>query len=235
MTDLEQLLVVQEHDTRSDQLRHRRAALSERAALVALEAAMADLDRQASDASATRDGLAARQERMEVELTADLRKGAELDRRLSQTVVPREAEAFQSEAKVVAAHRSQLEDDILSLMETIEPIEDRLGVLAAQRADLDARAALAREELARAESVIDGEASEVSAARRAAAEAIPASLLTRYERQRTRLGGIAVARLEHGHCTGCNLEISRSELDVLLARPPDALVECEHCGRLLVR
>jgi predicted nucleic acid-binding Zn-ribbon protein len=196
---------------------------------------MADLDRQARDASATRDGLAAKQERMEVELAADLRKGAELDRRLSQTVVPREAEAFQSEAKVVAAHRSHLEDDILALMETIEPIEDRLDEIAAQRADLDARASLAREELARAEVVIDGEASEVSAARRAAAEAIPASLLARYERQRTRLGGIAVARLEHGHCTGCNLEISRSELDVLLRKPPDSLVECEHCGRLLVR
>jgi predicted nucleic acid-binding Zn-ribbon protein len=154
---------------------------------------------------------------------------------MSQTVVPREAEAFQAEAKVVAAHRSHLEDDILAFMETIEPIEIRLGEIVAQRADLDARAALARDDLARAEAVIDADAADVSAARRAAAEGLPDTLLARYERQRARLGGIAVARLEHGHCTGCNLEISRSELDTLLARPPDALVECEHCGRLLVR
>jgi predicted nucleic acid-binding Zn-ribbon protein len=235
MSDLEKLLVVQGHDTRSDQLRHRRAALPERAALAAIEKVIADIDGEAKAASVDRDGLAAKQERMEVDLTADLRKAAELDRRLSQTVVPREAEAFQAEAKVVAAHRSHLEDDIIALMETIEPIEIRLAEIATQRAELVARAAVAREELTRAEAVIDAELAEVTAARRAAAEGLPDSLLARYERQRARLGGIAVARLEHGHCTGCNLEISRSELDALLARPPDALVECEHCGRLLVR
>jgi predicted nucleic acid-binding Zn-ribbon protein len=235
MSDLERLLVVQGHDTRSDQLRHRRAALPERGALGAIEKVIADLDGEARAASVDRDGLAAKQERMEVDLTADLRKAAELDRRLSQTVVPREAEAFQAEARVVAAHRAHLEDDIFALMETIEPIENRLAEIAVQRGELEARAAVARGDLASAEAVIDAELAEVAEARRAAAEGLPDALVARYDRQRARLGGIAVARLEHGHCTGCNLEISRSELDALLARPPDALVECEHCGRMLVR
>ena len=132
-------LVVRGHDTRSDQLRHRRAALPERSALGVIEKVIADLDGEARAASVERDGLAAKQERMEVELTADLRKAAELDRRLSQTVVPREAEAFQAEARVVAAHRSHLEDDIFALMETIEPIEIRLAEIAAQRGELDGR------------------------------------------------------------------------------------------------
>jgi uncharacterized protein len=235
MSDLENLLVVQEHDTRSDQLRHRRAALPERGALASIDKVIADLDREASASLAGRDGLSAKQERMEVELAADLRKSAELDRRLSQTVVPREAEAFQAEAKVVAAHRSHLEDDIYALMETIEPIDDRLKEIASQRASLDERATVARAELAAAEVVIDAEAAEVTAARRIAAEAVAESLMARYERQRARLGGVAIARLEHGHCMGCRVEISRGELDAMLARPPDALVECEHCGRMLVR
>jgi predicted nucleic acid-binding Zn-ribbon protein len=235
MNDLEKLLVVQEHDTRSDQLRHRRATLPERRALTTIESVIVDLDSEARAAALEREGLVAKQDRMEVDLTADLRKTAEINRRLSQSVVPREAEAFQAEAKVVAAHRSHLEDDILALMETIEPIEVRLGEIAAQRAELEARAAVAHEALAGAEAVIDAEVANVRAAREAAADGLPAELLTRYDRQRSRLGGIAVARLEHGHCTGCNLEISRGELDALLSRPPNALVECEHCGRLLVR
>jgi len=235
MNDLEKLLVVQEHDTRSDQLRHRRMTLPERSVLAGIEAVITDLDAEARAATADRQGLVAKQDRLEVDLTADLRKSAEINRRLSQSVVPREAEAFQAEARVVAAHRSHLEDDILALMETIEPIEVRLAEIAAQRAELDARATVAREELAGAEAVIDAEIADEFAARQGAAEGLVATLLTRYERQRTRLGGIAVARLEHGHCTGCNLEISRGELDALLSRPPNALVECEHCGRLLVR
>jgi predicted nucleic acid-binding Zn-ribbon protein len=120
-------------------------------------------------------------------------------------------------------------------METIEPIEVRLNEITDQRTELDGRAAVAREELARAEATIDAEIADASAARDAAAEGLPESLLSRYERQRVRMGGIAVARLEHGHCTGCNLEISRGELDALLSRPPNSLVECEHCGRMLVR
>jgi uncharacterized protein len=209
--------------------------LPERHALAAIDSVIAGLDGEASTASLERDGLAAKQQRMENELATDVRKAAELDRRLAQTSVPREAEAFQAETRVVAAHRAQLEDEILALMEAIEPIEIRLGEIATQRAELEARAAVARGELAGAEAVIDAEVADVSAARRAATDGIPAPLLARYERDRARLGGVAVARLDHGHCTGCNLEISRSELDALQSAPPDALVECEHCGRLLVR
>ena len=56
-----------------------------------------------------------------------------------------------------------------------------------------------------------------------------------YERMRDRIGGVALARLVQGRCDGCHVALSASEVDRIRREPPDARVECEHCGRLLVR
>lgn len=235
MSELDQLIVVQDHDTRADQLRHRRASLPERAALAAIERVLAGLASEAATSAAERDRLEAEQARLEDELAAADRKSVELGRRLAHTSVPREAEAFQAELKGLGTQRGGLEDQVLALMEAIEPLEARLSVIAGERDELDRRADVARAELGAAEAVVDAELAEVAAARAESAAAVSPALLTRYERQRERLGGVAVARLENGHCTGCHLALSRREIDRIRAEPPDALAECEHCGRLLVR
>jgi hypothetical protein len=60
-------------------------------------------------------------------------------------------------------------------------------------------------------------------------------LIDEYEMLRTRLGGIGAARLEGGRCLGCNLSLSAVEVDRIRHEPPDAIVHCEECGRLLIR
>jgi predicted nucleic acid-binding Zn-ribbon protein len=60
-------------------------------------------------------------------------------------------------------------------------------------------------------------------------------LVSEYERLRAGLGGIGVARLEGGRCLGCQLMLSAVERDRLKGLPPDEVVHCEECGRLLVR
>ena len=67
------------------------------------------------------------------------------------------------------------------------------------------------------------------------ARTLPESVLTRYDRLRRTFDGVAIARLEGGRCLGCHLALSTSELDRIRHAPADAVVECEHCGRLLVR
>ena len=86
-----------------------------------------------------------------------------------------------------------------------------------------------------AESEIDAGIAEEESARAAAAANVPAELLSEYERLRTRLGGIGAARLEHGTCMGCRMKLPATELDRIKHQPPDALVHCDQCGRILVR
>jgi predicted nucleic acid-binding Zn-ribbon protein len=89
--------------------------------------------------------------------------------------------------------------------------------------------------VAEAQATIDAELAVEVDARAAAAAGIPDAAMTSYERLRTRLDGVAVARLVNGRCDGCHLSLSRTELAVALREPPDTLLHCEQCGRILVR
>ena len=59
-------------------------------------------------------------------------------------------------------------------------------------------------------------------------------LLARYEQLRSKLGGTGAARLVGGSCSGCHLTLSSMELDRVRKAPPDAVITCEQCGRILV-
>jgi predicted nucleic acid-binding Zn-ribbon protein len=92
-----------------------------------------------------------------------------------------------------------------------------------------------RAAIAEAESAIDAELASEEAARVAASEAIPADLLALYEELRARLGGIGAARLVRGSCTGCHLALPATEVDRIKREPPDVVIRCDQCGRVLVR
>jgi predicted nucleic acid-binding Zn-ribbon protein len=109
----------------------------------------------------------------------------------------------------------------------ITSAETRLAEFAAEHA-------AAAEALAVAERDLTAELGRLGAARAALVGHVPAGLVQRYEHLRPRLSGVAVAKLIGGHCSGCNLTFSTSELQRLRALPPDELDECEQCGRLLV-
>ena len=89
--------------------------------------------------------------------------------------------------------------------------------------------------IADAESAIDAELASEVEQRAAPAARVDPDLLAEYERLRARLGGIGVAKLEHGTCMGCRMKLPATELDRLKHQPPDALVHCDQCGRILVR
>jgi predicted nucleic acid-binding Zn-ribbon protein len=235
MTDLHDLLVLQRHDTAADQLRHRRATLPERALVSGLEGELRRLGGELSTAGTERDALGARQERLEAEVAAGEEKRRTLERRLSSTSVPREAQAMSDEIDGIKARQSALEDDLLEIMEALEPLDARIATGAAERVDLDERLVTARTALVDAEAAVDAALAGETTERAEAAAAVPAPLLARYERLRSRLGGVAVATLDGPRCTGCNLTLPRSELEQVRAAAPDVIVECEQCGRILVR
>jgi predicted nucleic acid-binding Zn-ribbon protein len=139
------------------------------------------------------------------------------------------------ELEGLAKRQHDIEDVELELMEEAEPLDQQLAALAAEQAELQPALASARVALASVEAAIDEQLATVEAERATAAAAVTPGLLTRYERLRAKLGGVAVAHLDGGRCTGCSLVLSRLELERLRAAPEDEIVECEQCGRLLVR
>jgi uncharacterized protein len=235
MSDSSALLGLQRLDTTADQLRHRRANLPERAALSALETSLTELRTERANLVSRSAEITTEQVALEGEVETIEAKKAALGKQLARTSVPREADALTHEIDGLKARQDVHEERLLELMEESEPLAPRLEQLAANEDDLAQRAEVARAELQAAEAVVDAELADVVAARAGAVAAVAPALLERYERLRSRMGGIAVAELRDGHCTGCNLAIARSEADRLKTLPPDVLAECENCGRILAR
>ena len=236
MASLEQLLVLQDHDTAADQLEHRRATLPERTELEDHRRELGSVEVEQEATRAERDEVARAQKRLEDEVATVEDKAAAVHSTLYGGTVtsPRELQALQDDEAALKRHQSAIEDKVIEQMELAVPLDERLAALDERHRllaqEIDAVAA----RLGDAEAAIDDELAATRAARAEAAAAVAPDLLDRYETLRHDLGGIAVARLVGTNCGGCHLTLSAVELDRIRHEPGDAIVLCEECGRLLV-
>ena len=207
------------------------------AELAALETRGAALDGSLTDVGGRRAEVVRRQRALEDELASVEHKLHEAQAKLYGGTVGliRELQALQAEVEALKRRQSSLEDDVLETMGEREPLDDEVAAMEAERADLDAGAGALRAALAEAQAAIDGELGVELDARATAGDGIPAEVMTSYERLRTRLDGVGIARLVNGRCDGCHLSLSVTELTNAHRLPPDALMHCEQCGRILVR
>jgi len=230
------LLDLQGIDTGLDQLAHRRAHLPE----------LAELDRLARELSATEDQRARAQAEVD-DLDRDI---ARLERDVEQVRArkerdstrladgrgpARELEALQHELESLNRRQSELEDAELELMEkreqaqsTLDRIRDRSADLQRQRDEAEARRDAALAEIA-------GQEAGHTAAREPLVGQLPADLLALYGKLRKDLGGTGAALLRSGRCGGCRLDLAGSERARIKAAPPDEVIRCDECRRILVR
>jgi predicted nucleic acid-binding Zn-ribbon protein len=237
VTVYQQLLRVQEHDTVADQLRHRRGTLPESARLAAVADTMVTLEASLADATERADAVARVQRRLEDELGLVEEKIKGLDARLysGETTVVKELQALQADIDSLKRRRDALEDEVLGAMSEREPIDTEVQSLGAERDRLDTESSDLLVAIAEAQAGIDAELVAVTGDRATAASAIPADLMALYEKIRANEDGIGAAALVNARCGGCHLALPATEIDRMKREPPDALVTCEQCGRILVR
>ncbi len=228
------LLQLQRLDTTTDQLAHRRRELPERAA-----AAAADSAHRAN--RARRSQIASRDEELELAIGALEHDGdalttqrTRLEGQLRTVIAPREAEALMHEMATIAGRRDELDDQELAHLDEQSELSGEAARLDDDLPDLEAAAGAAATALGVAEAAIDAELADIASHRTSIAATLDPSLLSRYETLRARFGGVAVATLEGSRCTGCHLDLSRSELDDVKRVPPGELTDCPECGRILV-
>jgi len=230
-------LEVQDHDTVVDQLRHRRATLPERAELARIDRRRGELDAQAKEVGGERDELGARQATLEQQIDASRARRAELERKMygGQEADARALGAMNDEVRQLARHITELEDRELEVMEALEPLDAALAAADAEREALDGDTRRLLAAVAEAERALDADIATQRDARAGVAATLPDPLLTRYEKLRTRLGGTGAARLSGSSCGGCHLVLPAMEVDRIRKAPPDAVITCDQCGRILVR
>ncbi len=237
MSAFDDLLVVQDHDTRIDQLRHRRETLPQRARLVEIGEQVAGLDREAAEASVARDELAQEQKLHEDEVASlgDRKMSAQAKLYGGEVGNPRELQALQEEIDALGRRVDHLEDRTIELMEQIEPLDGRLAEVASSAAAARTEAESVEAQLTAAEAEIDAEIDSERVAREQLIGDVAPELRAEYEQLRGQGGGVAIARLTGAQCGGCHLSLSAMEVARIRKLSPDEPVHCEECGRLLAR
>jgi predicted nucleic acid-binding Zn-ribbon protein len=230
------LLDLQEHDTATDRLRHRRDSLPEREALAGAEARLAEVGARRAELQGRRDDAAREEQRFDDETTALEEKAAEVERTMYSGEVssPRELQSMQADVDQLRRHQRTLEDRELAVMEQREALDGELGKLDADSAALEAEAQGLRDTVARAEAEIGADLDTETAAREELAGRLGAELLTDYERCRERARGVGAARLVGGTCQGCHLSVPTTEADRIRKGTDGVIAHCDNCGCILV-
>ena len=233
----EQILAIQALDLQLRQLEHRRRSHPIREQLAALDADMAAVDGELADIAERHHDRERQRKRLEDEaaILRDRRTGIDGKLYGGEVTASKELLALQDEAAMLLAKQTEIEDQELELMETLEALAGERDAVDARRRELDAARTGVQADLDKALAEIDDEATDVGRQRAQAVVGAEATLLAEYETRKDQFDGVAVARLVNGACDGCHIRLSAVALDQLGKMADDSVVTCEECGRLLVR
>jgi predicted nucleic acid-binding Zn-ribbon protein len=230
------LMQVQEHDTTLDQLRHRRDALPERAALAEIDERRSHLVRSMAEVQSRVDELADRQRHLEEQIAATANRRHEIEQRMRSGAITasRDLQAMDHEVVQLAERQSHLEDDELVLLEEQDPLDVRLDEDGRALATVEVEALRLQALIAEAETEIDAAMGTEVEARDQLFPDLPPDLAERYEVLRSHLGGVGAARLVGDRCDGCHLALPSVEVERIRRLPPDEFATCPQCDRILV-
>lgn len=229
---LSDLLDLQEVDIQIDRLLDRRQSLPE-----LTQYREANAERR--DAEERRDEVAARHRETSLELDKAEGELDMLESRLKESetrlyaggMSGRETEHKRLEVASLRGQQSALEERVLRLLDSREALDTELAAAeeaianaAGVESDLEAKIAAQWKE-------IDLELGRREDRKAEIALSIPDDLLELYETLRKSKEGVAVGRLENGHCGGCHLALSSPEQSEAQEYDPP---RCTHCRRILV-
>ena len=238
MSGLEVLVELQELDTRLSQLDHKSKTLPEFDRLAELEAGDKELQSSFAEIEVGLSVLRNNQNEREIEIQQLEDKIAKATSSLygGDMTSPKEAALLQSEIDSITGRQSLLEDQVIDLMEQIEPYAAEEERIETARRVCQNAIKESQERISAALSEIAVERSSVEQEKQDVEQRAGNELVIVYENNKKRMGDhTAVGRLVGTSCGACFLEIAAVEIDRIRRLPSDQPSECPECGALLVR
>lgn len=234
--DQRRLLEVQALDTRVQQLAHKRTSLPALARVAEVESQLADLHTALVTSRTAVNDLRRELTKAETDVEQVRARATRDQSRLdSGAVGAKDAQALVSELQSLARRQNELEEIELEVMERLEAHEDALAKLDEANAKVLQAKTEAEAERDAAFAEIDAELNTVQAARVGAVDGIDAGLIKLYDKLRGQLGGLGAAAFRGRRCEGCRLEMNPTDAQRIRSAPPEQVVTCEECDRILVR
>ena len=231
------LLEVQRLDIEAGQLRYRRDNLEVRADLNRARAEQSRQQRLIDAVALERVEAVTRQKRLEDEAAIVAARADRDDNRLYSGEIQslRDLQALQDEITGLRSRQSDLEDRAIEALEDAERLDEQMSELEAAKAGADREAGELSARLEAAEAEIDGRLGAVAGARAAAAAGIDPGLLARYERLLPVFGNSAAVSFDPARGCGCPSAMPAVEVDRVKRCSPGSVLDCEECGRIVLR
>lgn len=167
----------------------------------------------------------------EKELQDEGRKAAEKRMKMAQIKNIKEMQALQREIDLIKQGNSQLEDELISVLEELEAegniLKEKEEGLKAMEEEWRGKRQEAEAQLAE----LDQAVTEASKTRGETASQLNEDLIGRYELIFARRGGIAVVMASGGICQGCHMNIPPQLWNEIIRS--DKLILCPSCHRIL--
>ena len=165
----------------------------------------------------------------ELEL-AQLKLSQEQNRLYAGGLSARDAGYLRQEVAMLTRKQSEMEDQVLELMELKEKYEEEVLIAGDELVKATSVKAELETIIATAWDAIDGQLVTEAERKADIVPLIEADLLALYDRLREIKEGVAIGRLADGVCGGCHLALSAAEqLEAEEDDPP----RCPHCRRII--
>lgn len=179
------------------------------------------------------DDVRAEQRRLDDDLKVVEARIARDAARLADSANAKEAQSLEHELAALARRKSDLEDADLDAMERAEAAEAIVAALEVRLREINEEGAAASAAAKAAVAAAQADEAAATRDRQAVAATVPADLLALYDKLAQRSAGAAL--LTRQTCGGCHMVLAGSDLSVLRAAAPEAVVTCPECGCILVR
>ena len=231
------MLEIQEIDTETEQLQHRRATLAVRRDLAAARSEQGELQRQLDTLGLQRIEVLTRQKRLEDEAAIIQAKADVDDNRLysGEITAIRDLQALQDEIAGLRSRQGVLEERAIEALMEAEELSGQAEALEEKRAAGDAKLTVLEAELAAAETAIDEQLAALSTTRTEVSARIEASAVATYERLRQTFGPSTAVTFHPSSGCGCPQQMPAVEVARIKRCAEGEVLDCAECGRLVLR
>ncbi|MCE2511595.1 MAG: hypothetical protein J4F50_03375 [Acidimicrobiia bacterium] len=231
------LLEIQEIDTETEQLQHRRATLPLRRDLAATQSQQRELQREIDTVGLQRIEVLTRQKRLEDEAAIIQARADKDDNRLysGEITAIRDLQALQDEIAGLRSRQGVLEERAIEALMEAEELSGQAEALEEQQAAAGERVTVLEAELAAARAAIDKQLATLVTTRTEVAGRIEASAVADYERLRETFGPSTAVAFDPSSGCGCPQQMPAIEVARIKRCAEGAVQNCAECGRLVLR
>jgi predicted nucleic acid-binding Zn-ribbon protein len=227
--DVQSLLAVQHDDLEIYALESRLAALAPRLAALESERTRAVHELERARKSVEADEARHREAMLKVDTHRQLVERSQ--RQYESVTSPREANAAMTQLEQTKRMAEDSERDASQILGRIGEMRHHVAELETAVADVEHRQAETRATLDAERAEIDAEIAQARAKRDKTAQAVPRSMLAKYDKVRSRRRAETLFPLRGPSCSACDTAIPTQRRAVMAAS--GTIEMCEGCGALL--